>query len=131
MPENQMPTERPDAPVPAPTTDTADAGSAKVIYILYLVGIVVGLTTLIGVIMAYVKKGDAPPWLASHYRFQIRTFWIGVLYSIIGMVTLPLFFLGGLIMLFVLVWLIMRCVKGMSLIDRNQPMENVETWLFP
>lgn len=126
MHDDDIATERP-APVPPPAADT---GTAKVVYILYLVGIVVALTAVVGVVMAYVKKPDAPPWLASHYRFQIRTFWIGLLYSIVGMITWPIL-IGGLVMLFVLVWLIMRCVKGMSLLDKAQPMENVETWLFP
>ena len=128
MSEDQVPTQQPQAPVTPAGTE--DPGSAKVIYILYLVGIVVGLTAIVGVIMAYVKKGDAPPWLQTHYRFQIRTFWIGVLYSIIGMVTAPIL-IGFLVFLFVLVWIIMRCVKGMGLADKGQPMENVETWLFP
>ena len=128
MSEDQVPTQQPQTPVTPAGTE--DPGSAKVIYILYLVGIVVGLTAIVGVIMAYVKKGDAPAWLATHYRFQIRTFWIGVLYSIIGMVTAPIL-IGFLVFLFVLVWIIMRCVKGMGLADKGQPMENVETWLFP
>ncbi len=128
MSEDQVPTQQHQAPATPVGTD--DPGSAKVIYILYLVGIVVGLTAIVGVIMAYVKKGDAPPWLETHYRFQIRTFWIGVLYSIIGMVTAPIL-IGFLVFLFVLVWIIMRCVKGMGLADKGQPMENVETWLFP
>ena len=58
--------------------------TAKIIYILYLVGIVIGITGIIGVIMAYINKTDAPAWLQSHYQFQVRTFWIGFLYLIIG-----------------------------------------------
>ena len=110
--------------------DPRDAGTAKVIYILYLVGIVVGITTIVGVIMAYVNKADAPQWVQTHYRFQIRTFWIGVLYSIIGTITVPIL-IGFLILLFVLVWLIMRCVKGMGWAEKGQAVENVESWMFP
>lgn len=54
-------------------------GTAKIVYVLYLVGILFGLTTLIGVVMAYVNRGDAPEWLKTHYQYQIRTFWIGAL----------------------------------------------------
>ena len=34
--------------------------------------------------LAYLARDDAPNWLASHFRFQIRTFWLLVLFSIIG-----------------------------------------------
>ena len=34
---------------------------------------------LAGVIIAYAQRRDAPDWVHSHYRFQIRTFWIAVL----------------------------------------------------
>ena len=114
----------------AATGNPADASTAKLIYILYLVGIVVGITSLVGVIMAYVKKSEAPAWVQSHYRFQIRTFWMGMLYSIIGMITLPIM-IGALILLFVLIWLIMRCIKGMGHAERGEPVQNVETWMFP
>ena len=40
-------------------------GTAKVVYVLYLVGILFGLTAIIGVVMAYVNRGDAPEWLRT------------------------------------------------------------------
>lgn len=47
-------------------------GTAKIVYVLYLVGILFGLTTLIGVVMAYVNRGDAPEWLkrTTNIRFE-------------------------------------------------------------
>jgi len=114
-----------------PAGDPLDGGTAKVVYILYLVGIVVGgITALVGVVMAYVKMGDAPAWVQTHYRFQIRTFWIGFLYSLIGMAT-TVVFVGFAILLFTLVWLVVRCIKGMGWADRGEPVRNVTTWLFP
>ena len=65
---------------PAP----ASTSNAQIIYILYLVSLVVGVTGIVGVIMAYVYRGEAPDWLQSHYRFQIRTFWIGLLYVVLS-----------------------------------------------
>ena len=54
--------------------------SRLIVYILYLVGLYRrALPAVIGVIIAHVQVGTAEPMLASHYRFQIRTFWIGVL----------------------------------------------------
>ena len=62
-----------------------NGSSANVIYILYLVALLLGgLTTLVGVIMAYVYRGSAPAWVQTHYQFQIRTFWIVLLGCVIG-----------------------------------------------
>ena len=58
--------------------------NVKLIYGLYLVSVVVGLTALIGLVMAYLNRSQvAGSWTESHYAYQIRTFWIGLLYSIL------------------------------------------------
>lgn len=124
LPTSVPPQPRAPAPPPAPS-----ATNAKVIYILYLLSLVVGITSLVGVIMAYVNVGDAPEPLKSHYRFQIRTFWIGLLYAVIGL-ALALAAVGVLVLLFVAVWLIVRCVKGLKALDRHEPYPKVETWLW-
>lgn len=103
--------------------------NALVIYILYLVSLAVGLTSIIGVIMAYVAKGDAPEWLKTHYIFLIRTFWIGLLYGFIGAL-LTIVMIGFLVLLFVLVWWIVRCVQGMNHLSKNQPVPNYQSWMF-
>ncbi|HEY6104626.1 MAG TPA: hypothetical protein VIV59_01495, partial [Anaeromyxobacteraceae bacterium] len=77
----QLPPAPPPAPPPAAPPPAAAPGEnvAKVVYVLYLVSLVTGVTALVGVVMAYVYQGDAPDWLKTHYRFQIRTFWLGLL----------------------------------------------------
>jgi uncharacterized membrane protein len=97
-------------------SNASTEGTTKIIYILYLVGIVFGVTGIIGVIMAYINKTDAPEWLRSHYQFQIRTFWIGLLYMIIGGI-LTLAVIGYFVFLFWAVWLIVRCAKGLKSLD--------------
>jgi uncharacterized membrane protein len=103
--------------------------TAKIIYVLYLVGLATGLTLLIGVIMAYVNKDQAPEWLQSHYRFQIRTFWIGLLYCVLGGI-LSIVLIGFLVLLFWVIWLIVRVVKGFKYLEQRQPVPNVESWMF-
>lgn len=117
---------RPPAPAPQPPPSTT---SAKIVYGLYLASLVTGITAIVGLIMAYVNVGDASEPLQGHYRFQIRTFWIGVLYSFIGAV-LALAVVGVLVFAFVYVWLIIRCVKGLKALDRGEPYPNVMTWLW-
>lgn len=108
-----------------PTTE----GTAKIVYILYLVGIVFGITGIIGVVMAYINRSDAPDWLKSHYQFQIRTFWIGALYMFIGVI-LTLLVIGYFVLLFWVVWLIIRCVKGMKSLDLKETHPNPTGWMF-
>ena len=105
------------------------AGSAKIIYILYLVSIVIGITAIAGLIMAYVNRDDSPNWLKSHYQFQIRTFWIGALYLFIG-VLFSQFIIGLFIILFWLLWLIVRCARGMKYLDREQAYPDPAGWMF-
>ena len=104
-------------------------GMAKVVYILYLVSILVGLTSIIGVIIAYINKGEAAEWLKSHYQFQIRTFWIGLLFGFIGTVT-AVILIGWLVLLFTLVWFIIRCAKGIQALDKKTAYPNPTTWMF-
>jgi len=112
-----------------PANNPAEGNNANLIYILYLASFVVGVTSLIGLVMAYVYKGAAPAWVQTHYRFQIRTFWIGLLYGVIGGVTVFIG-VGFLVLLFLAIWYIVRCVKGMQRIGLGQPVENVETWMW-
>ena len=110
------------------TTETSTS-IAKVIYILFIIGTIIGITGIIAVIMAYVNNDDTDDWLQTHYRFQIRTFWIGFLYVFIGMATSQ-FFIGYLILLFTFFWIIIRCAKGLKQLEKNQPVKNLESWLF-
>jgi len=110
-------------------TSPADGKTANLIYILYLVALVIGLTGLVGLIMAYINRSDAPPWVQSHYQFQIRTFWIGLLYGVVGLVT-SLILIGWLILLATAVWWIVRCVMGMKALGENRPIANPTTWLW-
>ncbi|MBE9564830.1 MAG: hypothetical protein IMF17_06250 [Proteobacteria bacterium] len=106
---------------------------AKVIYILFIISTIIGITGIIGAVMAYVNNDatgdDNEHWLQSHYRFQIRTFWIGLLYIFIG-VSLSLFMIGYLILAFTFFWIIIRCAKGLKQLANKQPVNNLESWLF-
>lgn len=125
-----MDTGTPAAPPPQASPQQAQGDStAKIIYILYLVSLAVGVTALVGVVMAYVNVGDAPEPFKTHYRFQIRTFWIGLLYAIVGGI-LSVVGIGVLLLLLVLVWFIVRCVKGLRYLERRETYPNAETWLW-
>ena len=107
-----------------------DRGLAFAIYILYFFGYVTGITTLIGVMIAYLQKERSPSSeLSSHYTFQIRTFWIGLLFLVVGGILLHIG-IGILVLLFGLVWSLIRNVKGILALNRNEPIANPNSWMF-
>lgn len=107
----------------------ASKGNAKIVYILYLVALVFGITGIVGVVMAYINKTTAPEWLQSHYQYQIRTFWIGGLFMFVGAL-LSLILIGWFVLLFWVVWLVVRSIKGMQALDAGKPIDNPKAWLF-
>ena len=102
---------------------------AKLVYVLYLVGLVFPVTLIVGVVWAHVAREDSAAWLETHHRYQIRTFWLGLLYAVTGTI-LMMVVVGIVVLVAATIWLIVRCVKGLRQLDRRQPIENVETWLF-
>jgi len=101
----------------------------KLIYILFLANFIIPFLGLIGVVMAYVHKADAPEWLQTHYQFQIRTFWIGFLFFFIGGL-LSMIIIGYLVILFAVIWIVIRCVKGMKYLDAGYAQPHPTTWMF-
>src|SRR5689334_8340312 len=85
---------------------------ATIVYALQAAGFFLGITWLAAVIIDYVKRDDAAgTWLASHYRWQIRTFWWGLLWGVIGGI-LALVIVGFVVLAADAVWIIYRIAKG-------------------
>ena len=80
------------------TGGAQDGGNAKIVYILYLAAVIIGPLALIGVVIAHVARNDSGGWVNDHYRFQIRTFWICLVYLAVGVVTTSIV-IGWLVML--------------------------------
>ena len=93
-----------------------------IVYALQAASFLFVITLLVGVIINYVKRDDVNgTWLESHFRWQIRTFWFVLLWSVIGFISS--FFLVGYAILFVnAIWLIYRIAKGwLNLSDKKSP----------
>ena len=102
--------------------------NVKLVYGLYLVSVLVGLTILVGLVMAYMNRGQvAGSWTESHYTYQIRTFWIGLLYSLISVV-LMIVGVGFLLIFAVLIWGIARCIRGLQWAGAGQAVPQPTTW---
>ena len=85
-----------------------------------------GWPSIIAVVLNYVKRDEARgTWLESHFRWQIRTFWFGLLWVslCVGLVIATLglaIFVVWLPLGLVSVWLVYRIARGwLRLLDRK------------
>jgi uncharacterized membrane protein len=87
-----------------------------------------GWPSIIAVIINYVKRRDVQgTWLESHFRWQIRTFWFGLLWVVLCTLFV-VFTLGlGLIVVWMpigilTIWFIYRIARGWLALNNGQPM---------
>jgi uncharacterized membrane protein len=93
-----------------------------VVYALQGLGFINGITWIVAVIIDYVKLDEVKgTWLESHFRWQIRTFWWGLLWGALGLVLL-LVVIGYLIWVAAAIWVIYRIVKGWLDLSDNKAM---------
>jgi len=105
---------------------TTNEESAKtlttVIYALYAASYFVGVTAIVAIVMNYVKREDVVgTYLESHFRWQIRTFWFGLLWGVLGAITLMLI-VGWFVLIANGIWIICRIVKGWLRLNDGKPM---------
>ena len=87
-----------------------------------------GWPSMIAVILNYVKRSEVRgTWLASHFRWQIRTFWFGLLWvTLCGLFIVATLGIGLLIawlpLTLVGLWLIYRIVRGWLRLMDHLPM---------
>ena len=126
-----MSTTDPQTPAPRQTDRWLEPGptNVQVIYILYLVSFVVGITAIAGIVIAYINRGKAGGWVESHYTYLIRTFWIGLLYGFVAVILMMLL-IGFLLLVAVAVWIIVRCIIGLQAAGRGEPIKNPESWML-
>jgi len=87
-----------------------------------------GWPSIIAVILNYVKRADVRgTWIESHFRWQIRTFWFGLLWVSVC-VAFVLLTLGiGILIAWlplglVALWFIYRIVRGWTNLSAGRPM---------
>jgi uncharacterized membrane protein len=101
-----------------------------VIYALTLAGLITGgLTSVVAVVLAYVSRKGAPDWLQSHYEFQIRTFWLSLLFGVIGG-ALTVIGIGIFLLAALGVWIAVRCIMGLSWLLKGQAYPTPKNWML-
>lgn len=115
-------------------------------YLLYAVSyFTAGILWFVPIVMNYVKRSEADgTWLATHFDWQIKTFWYSILGFTIGSIIL-VFALGGLglsfmtdsrgftvgtmlfigigiiIMMVTFIWHVYRLIRGWIALASNRP----------
>ena len=112
-----------------------DAGSGKtseelaslkqitmVVYALQALGFLTGgATAIVAIIINYVKREDAAGTVyQSHFDWQIRTFWWGLLWGVVGML-LIIVVVGFAVLFAGWVWTVYRVVKGWLKLTEGKP----------
>lgn len=96
---------------------------ATICYALYAISCIIGITAIAAIIINYLKRDDvAGTWVASHFEWQIKTFW----YTLVGAFVswLLMFILIGFPMLLAVgVWAIYRIVKGWLALNDGKPVD--------
>jgi uncharacterized membrane protein len=135
-------TELPTSAIAEPKA--SDVTWTHVIYALHAAGVTLGLATsafivtsflfglpsIVAVIVNYVKRADVRgTFLESHFRWQIRTFWFALLWTVIAfLLSLPLMLvLIGFVTLWVAavaigLWVLYRVARGWMRLAARQPM---------
>jgi uncharacterized membrane protein len=118
--------------------ESAPLGVTHLIYALHAWSAIIGITSaafivtaflagwpsIIAVIINYVKRGDAAgTFLESHFSWQIRTFWLALMWAFIGL--LAFVSLIGIPIAWVIwvatgLWVLYRIARGwVALFDRR------------
>jgi uncharacterized membrane protein len=102
--------------------DNSQKKLTTIVYALYASSFIFGITSIVAIIINYIKKDDvAGTWLESHFKWQIRTFWFMLLWTIIGSITVFII-IGWFILIAASVWFIYRIAKGWLNLNDNKPM---------
>lgn len=93
-----------------------------VIYALYALSLFSGVTAIVAIVLNYIKLDDARgTWLESHFRWQIRTFWWGIVWLVLGTLTW-IILIGWLVLGVAGIWFIYRIAKGWLNLNDGKPM---------
>jgi uncharacterized membrane protein len=97
-----------------------------------------GVAAIPAVVLAYMNRETAPAWMASHYIYQIRTFWASVLIALAaigtiffwerGIIALAFGVFFNLVLLLGVAWFVLRAATGLMRLRRAQPIRDPRAW---
>ena len=113
-----------------------------ILYVLYIIAIFSGgLFAIIALIINYIKRDAVQGSIfASHFTWQIRTFWWYLAWNIIAFIPFLLLFFTGdnlnvftgiavtatifavAVVIVAWIWIVYRAIRGLIALNDNQPM---------
>ena len=82
-------------------------------YALYILSRFGGITALVAIIINYIKRDEVRgTYLESHFDWQIRTFWWGLLGVALSFLLMAIL-VGFVTIVIVSVWILYRLIKGL------------------
>lgn len=125
----------PETPTRAPTIEAGGAWEqsgmvrVKLVYAAYLTSPALPVAALAGAAFAfYARRRQPPAWLASHYHYQIRTFW-GALAGYVCTWALSFAGAGLIVYPLVAVWVVARSVHGIVRAAHARPIDDPDAFL--
>lgn len=123
----------PQMPPPAPPSATPvggfDFNRPTIVGLLYAGSLITGVSGLVGLVLAYVWRGEPhEAWEETHYVYLVRTFWLALAASVLGVLTL-IIGVGFLILLATCVWVLVRTVLSLVKAQQRAPMPDPRTFL--
>ncbi|WP_370337791.1 DUF4870 family protein [Parvularcula marina] len=116
-------------------------GTPTLVYALYFIALFTGVPFFIGVIIAYLARDGADATSRSHYDHQIAIFWrvflmgliIWIFMGVSAVLTVILIgfvglLIGGLALLYLWVWTLVRCIRGVQASSNGQPYNGPFGW---
>lgn len=110
---------------PAPAKTPEELAGLKnvtmVVYALQALSFFWGVPAIVGLIVNYVKRDDVRGTVyESHFDWQIRSFWWGLLWALVGAV-LAVVLVGFAVLFVAWIWMIYRVVKGWLKLTEGKP----------
>lgn len=99
---------------------------AHLVYFLYILSFFsLGMTDLLGVIIAYIARAQLPPkesLLKEHFTWQIGTFWVSFILILIALIFSFIIIIPLILGTVATVWFVFRIIKGwISLMNNRSP----------
>lgn len=95
-----------------------------IVSLLYIVGLVTALPTLLAPLLAYIWRGSPhEAWEDSHFRYHIRGFWLGLAAFIVALM-LTVVLIGFPMLVAIWLWLLVRAIVSIGAAQRHEPIAN-------